>query len=96
VIFWSLGDLARKLYAASSMQQSRHSEREIASRLRLFPGSSGPLLAAAQRASRAELARLVDESLRAAVKPRQGLGTAERSVELLTARFVTTLAADRR
>lgn len=96
VMFYALADLARKLYAASSMLRERQSAGEIASRLRLYQGSVGPVIAAAQRVSRADLARLVDEALRAAVRPRQGLGNAERSVEMLAARFVTTLASERR
>ncbi len=91
-LFWSIADLSRKIYAAGRMLREGQHERSVMGRLRLFGPGGAAALSAARRLPAPLAARLMAESLRAAHRTRQSLGTPERAVEVLALRFVSALA----
>lgn len=91
-LFWSIADLSRKIYAAGRLLKEGQHERSIVGRLRIFGSAAGATMNAARRVPSPLAARLTAESLRAAHRARQGLGSPERAVEIMALRFVSAVA----
>ncbi|MGD9689371.1 MAG: DNA polymerase III subunit delta [Phycisphaerales bacterium] len=88
-LFFTFGDLARKLHAASQGLASRENPFAVRNRLRLWGPDVDTLMQRASRIRPGDAAELVRDTVQAMVRQRTGDGDPEHILEGLTLRFAS-------
>ncbi|MBS0190065.1 MAG: DNA polymerase III subunit delta [Phycisphaerales bacterium] len=87
MISWAMIDLARKLHGVARGTRAGMNPFALAGSLRLFGPAKDAILSAGSRANPEELAKVLDECIRADVRQKTGVGDVQRSLEILALRF---------
>lgn len=91
---WALAELARKLEAAAALRDAGVPDQQIATQLRLWGETRGPILTAARRCSRDRLAELLHRAVDLDFRMKRGrAGDLARSLEAAAADFAGRLSA---
>jgi DNA polymerase-3 subunit delta len=84
LIIWSLVDLVRKLHTASSLLAQGASSGEAMKQARMWGPAANPMMAAARKHSPHRLASLLHRAVQLDARTKNGLASAERTLEGLT------------
>lgn len=89
---WAIAELARKLHGAAALRAAGRGDGEIASALRLWGDSKGPILAASRRLSTAATAAILDEAVDLDFRLKRGrAGDPARALEATAASMAAKL-----
>ncbi|MHC4948405.1 MAG: DNA polymerase III subunit delta [Planctomycetota bacterium] len=92
LVMWALMDVLRKLHASSRLLRQGVPPGAAAKRLRIWGDAQRLILDAARRVPPARFAQLLRDTVNADRRVKRGIGTAGRTVEVMTVRVADTVS----
>jgi DNA polymerase III delta subunit len=93
LVAWAVTDMLRRLHAAARMRQSGAGPQQIRKDLKLWGPAGDATISVAGRVSPERLAHLLGDALRHQQRLRQGLGKADRMLDVMIVEIAEALAA---